>query len=197
MRISERKPDKIKQELILQITLDLVADLGLKGTTISQISKHAKLSPGIIYYYFNSKDEILHKLYANLEQAFVDAVSIGDPLSMPIQECYQHLWLYTYKFGLANPQALIFVESYQNSIYYKGRISTARDAFLARLQEKTSESIRKGELLPLPIEAIYAIVIRPAIELTKLKLAGVDFLSDTTIEEIALSICNRLMKTID
>ncbi|MFN2302572.1 MAG: TetR/AcrR family transcriptional regulator [Anaerolineales bacterium] len=194
MEINEQDREKSKQDLILQTTLALVADLGLKGTTIAQISKRAQLSPGIIYYYFHSKDEILHTLYANIEQAFVDAVSSGDPLSMPILACYQHLWLNTYKFGLANPQALVFVESYQHSIYYQDRTSHTREAFLAKVQEKTDESIHQGELLSLPIEAIYAIVIRPAFELVKLQLAGVDFLSGTTIEEIALSICKSLLK---
>jgi AcrR family transcriptional regulator len=193
MRISEKEANENRRELILTTTLVLVSELGLKGTTISQISKRAKLSPGIIYYYFNSKDKILHKLYANLEQVFVDAVSIGDPLSMPILACYQHLWLNTYQFGLANPQALIFVESYQHSIYFKDRISNARDNFLLEVQEKTNEGIREGALKPLPIEAIYAIIIRPAFELSKLQLAGVDFLSGITIEEIASSICKSIL----
>ena len=114
MRISEKKPDNCRLELILRTTLEVAAELGLKGTTISQISKRAKISPGIIYYYFNSKDEILHRLYTNLEQEFVEAVTNGDPLSMPIIDCYQHLWLKTYQFGLTHPQVLVFVENYQN-----------------------------------------------------------------------------------
>lgn len=184
-----------KKELILKAALELVSELGLKGTTISQISKRAKLSPGIIYYYFNSKDEILHKLYSDLELAFIDSINTDEPLTMPILECYQNLWLRTYEFGIENPNALIFVESYQNSIYYNDRISSAREKFLSQLQEKTSRSIKEGELKPLPIEAIYAIIIRPAFELSKLKIAGVDFLYGTTIEEIALSICKSLLQT--
>ena len=193
MRISKKEPNDTKQEVIFRTTLELVSELGLKGTTISQISKRAKLSPGIIYYYFSSKDEILHKLYRDLESAFIEAINVDDPLSMPILECYEHLWLQTYRFAVANPEALIFVESYQHSIYYKDRISNAREKFLSKVQEKTNESIQEGVLIPLPIEAIYAIVIRPAFELSKLSLAGVDFLYGTTIEEIASSICKGLL----
>jgi AcrR family transcriptional regulator len=194
MKIIDREANQSKKEVILKATLELVSELGLKGTTISQISKCAKLSPGIIYYYFNSKDEILHELYSNLETAFVDTVNKNAPLAKPILECYQQLWLQTYHFGISNPEALIFVESYQHSIYFKDRISNARDLFLLKVQEKTDESIKSGTLKPLPIEAIYAIVIRPAFELSKLQLAGVDFLSGITIEEIALSVCKSLLK---
>ena len=195
MRINDKPANECKKDLILKTTLELISEFGLKGTTISQISKRAKLSPGIIYYYFDSKDEILHNLYRDLESAFIELVNIDDPLAKPILECYENLWLRTYDFGIENPNALIFVESYQNSSYYKDRISNAREQFLSRLQEKTNESIKSGELKPLPIEAIYAIIIRPAFELAKLRLAGIDFLYGITIEEIASSICNRLLKT--
>jgi AcrR family transcriptional regulator len=193
MMKTNKKADDSKQGLILNTTLNLVAELGLKGTTISQISKRAALSPGIIYYYFDSKDDILHTLYRDLESDFVDAVDANRPLELPILECYQHLWLNTYAFGLANPQAVIFVDSYQHSIYFKEKISNAREVFLAKMQEKTMESIDNGEIIPLPIEAIYAIIIRPAFELSKLKLAGIDFLSKMTIDEIAFSMCKSLI----
>ncbi len=194
MRRNEKEANKSKKELILKATLALVSELGLKGTTISQISKRANLSPGIIYYYFKSKDEILHHLYSNLETAFVEAVNKNDPLSKPILECYQHLWLNTYHFSVEHPEALVYVESYQNSIYFKDQDLKCPRPVLIRVQEKTDECISNGELKPLPIEAIYAIVIRPAFELSKLQLAGVDFLSGITIEEIALSVCKCLLK---
>jgi AcrR family transcriptional regulator len=183
-----------KRQYILDTTLALVAEEDIKNTTISRISKRAQLSPGIIYYYFESKDEILHQIYADIEHAFISAAAQDDPFSLPILECYQHLWLNMYRFGLTHPRGIIFVEQYTHSAYYKDRISHAREEFLAKLQEKTRISIDNGEFKDLPIEAIYAIVVRPAIELTKLQLAGVDFLTHCTIEEIATSICGSLLK---
>ena len=167
----------------------------MKGATISQISKRAKLSPGIIYYYFDSKDEIIHQIFADTEHIMVETISSGNPLEMPILDCYQQLWLNMYRFGIENPQRLLFVESYQNSIYFKDRISDIREKFLEKVQAKTRESIQSGELKDLPIEAIFAIVFRPAIELSKLQLAGIDFLTRTTIEEIASSVCKSLLKS--
>ena len=195
MIINDSTVTDSKKALILNATLELVSDLGLKGTTISQISKRAKISPGIIYYYFSSKDEILHTLYRKLESAFVDSVNVGSPLAKPILECYQHLWLNTYNFCISNPNALVFVESYQNSVYFRDKISNARELFLKKVQAKTNERISKGELKPLPIEAIYAMIIRPAFELSKLRLSGVDFLAEVSIEEIALSVCKSILST--
>lgn len=182
------------QELILNATLTLVVEVGFKGTTIAQISKRARLSPGVIYYHFSSKDEILHQLFADAEQLFVDTISSGNPLEMPILDCYRQMWLNTYRFGIENPKRLIYIESYQNSIYYRGRTSNIRENFLKKMQAKTRESIERDELKDLPIEAIFVLVFRPAMELSKLQLAGIDFLSEVSVEEIASSICRSLLK---
>ncbi len=183
-----------KREQIINAALALVVEEGLKGATISQISKRAKLSPGIIYYYFDSKDEIFHQIFADTEHVMVDTMSNGNPLEMPILDCYQQMWLNMYRFGIENPQRLLYVESYQNSIYYKDRISNTRDKFLEKVQARTREGIDSGEMKDLPIEAIFAMVFRPAIELSKLQVAGIDFLSRTSIEEIASSVCKSLLK---
>jgi TetR/AcrR family fatty acid metabolism transcriptional regulator len=49
-----------RRTIILQATLDLVAEYGLLNTTISLIARQAKSSPGIIYHYFESKNDIIH-----------------------------------------------------------------------------------------------------------------------------------------
>ena len=183
-----------RRDVVLNTTLVLVVEEGLKGATISQISKRAKLSPGIIYYYFDSKDEIFHQIFADTEHIMVDTISNGNPLEMPILDCYQQMWLNMYRFGIENPQRLLYVESYQNSIYFKDRISNTREMFLEKVQARTREGVHSGELKDLPIEAIFAMVFRPAIELSKLQVAGIDFLSETSIEEIASSVCRSLLK---
>lgn len=189
-----KKPVAQRRERVLDTALALVVEEGLKGTTISQISKRAKLSPGIIYYYFDSKDEIFHHIFADTEQIFVDTISHGDPLALPLFDCYQQMWLNMFRFGIENPQRLLYVESYRNSIYFKDRTSNIREKFLERVQEKTREGVQRGEFKDLPIEAIFAMVFRPAIELSKLQVAGFDFLSGTSIEEIAVSVCGSLFK---
>ena len=60
MRFSER------ERRILDATLELVATEGLLRTSISKISKRAKSSPGLVYHYFESKDEIMDTLFMNI-----------------------------------------------------------------------------------------------------------------------------------
>jgi AcrR family transcriptional regulator len=66
------------QKSILQSALKLFAKKGFDRTTIDDIAGAAKISKGLVYHYFNSKDEILDTL---IRQAFEEAMSYGDGIS--------------------------------------------------------------------------------------------------------------------
>src|SRR5690606_5590665 len=53
---------KQKKELILESALELFAENGFHATSISQIAKQAGISKGLIYNYFESKNEILSEI---------------------------------------------------------------------------------------------------------------------------------------
>lgn len=53
---------KQKKELILESALELFAENGFHATSISQVAKKAKISKGLIYNYFESKNEILSEI---------------------------------------------------------------------------------------------------------------------------------------
>ena len=57
--------DKIRQKkkkLILETSLELFAEKGFHATSISQIAKKAKISKGLVYNYFESKNDILQEI---------------------------------------------------------------------------------------------------------------------------------------
>ena len=55
---SRRDPARHKQELI-EATLDLIAEIGIPETTVSQIIEKAGLSRGMIHLHFGGKDQLL------------------------------------------------------------------------------------------------------------------------------------------
>jgi len=66
---------KEKKKLIMDVALELFAHSGFHATSISEISKNAGISKGLIYTYFSSKQEILkeitdmavEKIYGNFD----------------------------------------------------------------------------------------------------------------------------------
>jgi Transcriptional regulator len=84
---NEEQNQQIRDERradILQAALKVFARKGLAGTKINDIADAAELSHGLIYHYFNSKDEIFTEL---VERAFDTSIGIfvyaaeagGDP----------------------------------------------------------------------------------------------------------------------
>ena len=50
------------RNLILSTALELFAEQGYKGTTITDIAKKAKVSKGLLYNYFSSKQALIEKV---------------------------------------------------------------------------------------------------------------------------------------
>lgn len=68
-RISESKKKERKQ-LILQSALEVFSEMGYCSATVDDIVKNAKISKGLIYTYFKSKEEIFLELAGNWQETF-------------------------------------------------------------------------------------------------------------------------------
>ena len=53
---------KSSREKILSVALELFAQNGYQGTSISQISNKAKISKGLMYNYFKNKEKLLEEI---------------------------------------------------------------------------------------------------------------------------------------
>lgn len=56
---------KVSRRKILSAALELFAKKGFHATSISQIAKKAKISKGLMYNYFKSKDKLLDEIIQN------------------------------------------------------------------------------------------------------------------------------------
>jgi len=65
-----------KRNLIMDVALQLFAVNGYHNTTISQISKQAGISKGLMYNYFKSKEELLSEILGRSE---AEILSCFDP----------------------------------------------------------------------------------------------------------------------
>ena len=57
-----------KRQAILDATLRLISQNGFHGASMSQVAEEAKVSTGIIYHYFESKDELIDELYKSINR---------------------------------------------------------------------------------------------------------------------------------
>lgn len=180
-----------REESILQATLELVSEEGLTGTTIALIAKRAKASPGIIYHYFASKDEIVATLYAHVERDYIQALLEGGTLDLPWAERMRQLFLGTYDYFVAHPLALAFYEQYKNSAYFKTQ-DDMTDGAMAPLVQAMLDDIERGLVKPWPLHVIYAMTAGVAISVAKFQSAGVISLDRAAIDAVADAACRSI-----
>jgi AcrR family transcriptional regulator len=72
--MSPRTPEQLEEHrrerraLILDAAMDLFAHQGFESTSISQIAKQAGISKGLMYNYFDDKDDLLNQVIMNAIQ---------------------------------------------------------------------------------------------------------------------------------
>ena len=99
-----------------------VRQYGLEGVRIQNISKLAGLSPGALYRYFNSKDQLMQECFTFVDQqvaAIYDHIRF-DPtalLSDPVA-VVKKLWLPYFRFWTAHPDETVFYHRFRDSAIF-------------------------------------------------------------------------------
>lgn len=181
-----------KQKAILQATLELVAEHGLTGITMSQIAKRSKASPGIIYHYFASKDEIITTLFTKIEAEYMQALMVNQPIHQLPLEAMKEVWLKTFDYFVGHPQELVFYEQFKNSAYHDEQSQHHAEETMALLVQTVMAYIQQGLIQDWPLNAIYAMTIGVAIQLAKFQSTGQINLERALLEAIAEACCRSI-----
>jgi AcrR family transcriptional regulator len=186
-RVSER------ERQILEATLELVATQGLLKTSISKISKRAKCSPGIVYHYFESKDEIMDTLYENIFREMMAYILDDAVLERPVLERYKGLWFRMYHFHFNNPAKTVFIEQYKNSSYYTEEQEQETYRMMSGLITMAQKDIDQGLVVSLPLDVIHTITFTVALNLAKSHIQANLSLEEETLDTIAERVCRSVL----
>ena len=148
-----------KRQAILDTTLRLISQNGFHGTSMSQVAKEAKVSTGIIYHYFESKDELIAELYNTLKSKMAhDLMQKFDP-NQPIVTQIRQFIHEAVRYTILHPNESAFIEQFDRSPYQQGNadedVSHYYQAVMALFEQAKQEQIIKD----LPISVIYLFTI--------------------------------------
>lgn len=159
-----------RKDAILKAMLDLIVEQGLHNAPMSLLAKRSGASPGVIYHYFQSKDDLIHALYRQVAAHKREALLAGYSDRMAPREGFLHIWLNSYHFYRTHLKELRFLDQYLNSTYCEGgnsdeqkRADPATDRILRLMRPKK----KGGVLKDLPPEAINSLSLGLAASLAK------------------------------
>lgn len=179
-----------RRDEILQATLTLIPEHGLNGLRISYIAQQAKCSPGIIYHYFQSKDEIILSLGEMILAEFGRALNVDHLLTLTPFERLKQAWLNTFHYFVAHPDKTIFLEQFKNSSYYNDE-SFGPD--FEKLIVALNEDIAHGRLQNFPILVMYQMTLTVAVSLAKEVVKGQLAIDDDMLDRVATASCSTLL----
>jgi TetR/AcrR family transcriptional regulator, repressor of fatR-cypB operon len=183
--------EKDKRTAILEATLELIAERGFHGTPMSQVAKRSSVSAGIIYHYFENKDDLIHQLYRHIKIKFSEALIEGFPLDASWDDNFKHIWMNAYYFYVKHPQETLVLEQYENSPYAQAwHEKTDLDENMRMLIGMIESQIEAGNIHPMPMEVLYELSFGVALSLAKRQIVGT-LKIDAIILDSAAKACLR------
>ena len=76
-RTFHREPEAVRQQDLIAATLDSVAELGLAGATVREVSYRAGVTPGLIRRYFDNKERLVAAAYKSFIADLIKAAEAG------------------------------------------------------------------------------------------------------------------------
>lgn len=90
MATSRREQADARRAQLVKVTLDLFVERGIEHVTMAEVAARAKVAPGLLYYYFGSKEGLLSAVFAavNPRDAFagIAAELAGRPAAEGLRE---------------------------------------------------------------------------------------------------------------
>jgi len=179
------KPDK--RDAILEAMLDLVVERGFHNAPMSLLARRSGASPGVIYHYFPSKDELIRAVYQRVAAIKHDVILEDYSDSVPAREAMLQLWLNTYRFYRKYRREARFLDQYLNSPFCStaGKQESADGhPAMARIYRLFRPRRQGGILKDLPMEAIESLTLGLAAALAKARRS----FSESTLREIAETV---------
>lgn len=161
------QPESTKREAILNAMLDLVVERGFQAP-MSVLAKRSGASPGVIYHYFPSKDDLIRAVYERVHSIKRDVFLEGVSPQMPPREALLLVWLNAYRFYRTHLRETRFLDQYLNSPYCRPAAETSSsDPGFAPLFKLMQPKSKGGVLKDLPSEAIHSLTLGLAADLAK------------------------------
>jgi AcrR family transcriptional regulator len=164
--------DPEKKRAVFDATLDLIAEQGFHGTTMSQIAKKADVAAGTIYHYFAGKDELINELFKRVIAQMTGAIIRDFRTEASDEENLRHIWRNWVTYFVENPKEFLFHEQYGSSPFVTRMIQEGEEPHVQKVSAYLKGMRASGFCLDLPQELLIAIFYGPIVSIARSCLAG-------------------------
>ena len=181
-----------KRKLILDTALELFAENGFHGTSISHISKKAGISKGLVYNYFESKEEILKSIVQSGYDAAYKNLDLNKDGRL-VEEEFVHFVRMTFQLVKENRN---FWALYSSLMFQPGILDLVMPQFEGKsveIQKLMTDFLKEmGSMDPEGDMLAISSLIKGA---TVLILTAPEFFPIDKLEDSVINSCFRIITT--
>lgn len=173
-----------KRSAILDATLRLISKNGFHGTAMAKVATEAGVSAGIIYHYFESKDDLMDELYRTIKRKFGQAIVESFDQNQPLKTQIRQILGLMIRYYIQRPLESAFLEQYTRSPYYSPQIEAEVSQYYWPVIECLKRAQQEMIVKDLPDAVISTLTFDVATSLAQKQAAGFLNLTDELIERI-------------
>lgn len=164
-----RPKDENKEFDIRQKAIEMIVRNGFDGLSMQKLAKSVGISASTIYVYFNSREDLLTKLYIDVQNKFEKDALDNFTADLSFEDGLWLQWTNRLKNINRNPLAYQFYEQFRTSplISHKD-IKPA--IFRKVMNDFVDNAVQKKEIKNLPSEVFWSVAYGPFYTLVKFHL---------------------------
>lgn len=116
-----------KREQLLDAALDLFVSHGFHKSPTAAISKHAGVSTGVLFHYFETKEALIHALFLRTKLSLMthSTRSLFEGKGKGVANTLRRIWEDSVEWASIHPLEFRFIEQYHHTLYMEAVHSDA------------------------------------------------------------------------
>jgi AcrR family transcriptional regulator len=164
-----RAKDENKEITIRDQAIEMIVKEGFHGLSMQKLARAANISASTIYVYFDSREDMLNKLFFYVEDIFTkESLKDFDP-KMSFEEGLWLQWKNRYRHILKYPLHFHFSEQFRNSPLIRHK-DIQENRFKKSMKEFVYHAVQRNEIEDLPVEIFWSLAYGPFYTLVKFHL---------------------------
>jgi len=173
--------------LVRRALVELVAERGIHGTSMSQVAERAGVATGTAYVHYESKEELLIAAFVEVKSRLGEAALAGVDTSEKPREIFESVWRNSYHH-LAGDDAIadFLLQVEASPLRVAAHDALPEDNLLSEMARSLS-----SELVDLPAHTLYDLSLAPVVRLVASDTVLTDREIDTLIESCWQAVHKR------
>jgi AcrR family transcriptional regulator len=177
------KPTEDKRSAVLSATLRLISAQGFHGTPMAQIAKESGTSAGIIYHYFENKEDLLNQLYLHVKTKCAEQVLTTVKENAAAENKIRQILRNIFYYYIENWDELSFAEQYENSPLIQPATATQVSKLLEPVIRLFEQALSECRLKPLGVQTLLTLSFGAVSSLAKLYIFKKMSVDDRVIQK--------------